>query len=173
MLPTWPERLAEQFHERAPDGTDGSLSSRTCTARVPAGLQCSLCGEQLQHVNGTGPVAGPVGSQHGRGLVSEDGRQTEASSLAERTGGGMSDVEINLREHLQVSSVQEGHYLSIYLSTGIYINGKGLHSEIRQATHAQKGECRRGRRYIVLHLPLVALLQGPHEVGPGNEQRLM
>ena len=82
VLPTWRVLLADQHHEHFRDVAKGKFSFSTCCiTRVPAGQQRGLRGEQLQHVNGAGQVAGPVGAQHGLGLVSEDGGQVGAGIL--------------------------------------------------------------------------------------------
>ena len=84
VLPTWPVLLVDKLYElslgRAKDLL--GLFARY-SALIPAAghEECGLRGEELHHVDGAGPVAGPVGAPHGLGLLSEDGGQAVAAHL--------------------------------------------------------------------------------------------
>ena len=84
VLPTWSVLLVDKLYElslgRAKDLL--GLFARY-SALIPAAghEECGLRGEELHHVDGAGPVAGPVGAQHGLGLITEDGQQAAAAGL--------------------------------------------------------------------------------------------
>ena len=83
VLPTWYVLLADQLYEQGLDCTKGLLRNfSACHILLPAGTERSLYGEHLHHVDGAGPVAGPVGEQHGLGLIMEDGEQAGTAGLA-------------------------------------------------------------------------------------------
>ena len=77
VLPTWSVLLTDKLYEHELDGIE-----RLFIALVRTGSALRLRhGHHLQHVDGTGPMAGPVGLQHGLGQITEDGEQAAAADL--------------------------------------------------------------------------------------------
>ena len=95
VLPTWSVLLTDKLYKHVLDGAEHLLFvpvrfGSACGLRtghhlvVPVHTGNTLClrhGHHLQHVDGAGPVAGPVGAQHGLGLITEDGQQAAAAGL--------------------------------------------------------------------------------------------